>query len=128
MATLQADIAVNYANQVMSITQQLRNVLAAITPITGVNATKPLGTLWTALQTTAVLADGTLGAADASQTPNAAHPIDPRIYTQLNRAVKSGDLTNALQVLVDFQAFMAGTLEEPAGNGARAGNVNNVAA
>lgn len=126
MPRLQSDIAVDYANQVMGCVQQLRNLLASITPITGLNATSPLGNLWTALQTTATLADGTLGTADAAQTPNSAHVIDTRIYTALGRDVKSGDLSNALAVLIDFQTFMAGGELVP--NGARAGNVNNVAA
>ncbi len=122
MARLASDIGVDYGNQIMSIAQQLRNIRAAVAEIVTINAANPLGNLWTTLGTTAVNADGTLGTADGS--PNATHPIDPRAYPNLTRAVKSGDLTNGLQLIVDFQAFMAGT--QVNANGARPANINAI--
>lgn len=122
MAGLQVDNAVNYANQVMNIVQQLRNLRAACVEIVTINGTTPLGNLWTVLKTAALNTDGTLGTADGSVTST--NPIDTRVYTAMSRAVKSGDLTNALQCIVDFDSFMAGS--SLSANGARPANINAV--
>lgn len=122
MARLTSDIAIDYANQIIALATQLRNIRALIAEIVTLNVTSPFGNLWATFATTNTNADGTLATADS--TPNVAHPIDPRVYTGLTRAVKSGDLTNALQLIVDFQAFMAGTAL--VANGARPANINAV--
>jgi hypothetical protein len=124
MATLQSDTAVGYGNTVMLLVQQLRAIRAQAAEIVTLNATTPLGNLWNALSTTPLLVDGTLGVADTAQVPVLTHPIDTRVYTALNRAVKASDLSNALQELVDFVAFCAGTAI--ALNGARPSNTNAV--
>lgn len=125
MPTLQSDIAVQYANQLIGLAQQLKNVRAAVAEIVTVNSVTPLGNLFTVLNTTALASDGTLGTADAAGSPNSGHPIDPRVYPALSRAVKSGDLTNALQLVVDFSSFMAGSAISS--NGARPANIDAVA-
>lgn len=125
MSRIQTDIAVDAANQVIGIVNQIRALRTQIAELVKVNTDTPLGNFWTVLQTTAILADGSLGTADAAQTPNAAHPIDTRIYVGLARAVKSGDLTNALQICVDLNAFCNGTQVNAAAG--RPGQINNVA-
>lgn len=125
MPTLQSDIAVQYANQLIGLAQQLRSIRAAVSEIVTINATNPLGNLFTVLNTAALAADGSLGTADTPGTPVSGHPIDTRLYPGLSRAVKSGDLTNALQLVVDFNSFMAGTALSS--NGARPANIDAVA-
>lgn len=125
MPRLQTDIAVDFANQTMALVAQIKSLRTQIAEIVKVNTDTPLGNFWTVLQTTPLLADGSLGTADAAQTPNAAHPIDTRIYVGLARAVKSGDLTNALQILVDLNTFCNGT--QVNANSSRPGQINNVA-
>lgn len=124
MAQLTSDVAVANANQVMTLVQLLKQLRQQLAELVTVNANNPLGNLWNTLNTTAVLSDGELGTADAAGTPNAAHPIDPRVYPALSRLVKSSDLTNALQVLVDLQTFLAGTATTA--NAARPAQINAV--
>lgn len=123
-ATLQTDTAVKYANQVCSLVQQLQGVLANVEALAAINAANPLSSnFWNLLNTTALAADGSLGTADG--TPNTAHDIDPRVYAALARAVSATQLTQALQVLVDFNAFCQGTAV--AANASRPAQINAVA-
>lgn len=108
MGVVQNDININYANEVISLVQQIRNMKAAIAELLAINSQVPLGNLWATLKTTAINSDGTLGTAD-SGSPIAANPIDSRVYTNLSRAVKLSALNDGLGVLVDFNAFCAGT-------------------
>lgn len=107
MAQVQSDLAVSYANQVMSLIQQLRGMRQVIAELVTVNANNPLGNLWNVLRTTALAADGQLGTADG--TVVAANPIDPRVYPAISRTASQTALNNALQILVDFNSFCAGS-------------------
>lgn len=123
MAVLKSDVAVTYANHVLGLVSQIRSLRAAIAEIVKVNVDNPLGNFWAALHTASVGSDGSLGLPD-SGAPVAANPIDTRVYTQLQRAVKAGDLTSALQVLVDFSTFCDGL--QVNANLARPAQINNV--
>lgn len=108
MATLQSDIGISYANQIIQIVQQLRAIRAMCAEIQVINTNTPLGNLWNALNTTALNADGTLGAADA--TPNNAHPIDTRVYTQLTRGqVSATQLASGLTLVLNVNGLLAGS-------------------
>src|SRR5262252_5493135 len=106
-ATLQSDVTVNYANQVMSLVSQLRNLRAQIQDLLIVNTNNPLGTKWNALTTTLLNGDGSLGTVDG--TPTSGHYVDSRVYPNLQRVVTNTNLTDALQILVDLNTFCAGT-------------------
>lgn len=122
MATQQSDVAVNYANQVQNLVQQLTNIRSQVANIIAVNTVTPLGNLWNKLNTTPLLNDGNLGTADTQGTPVLADYIDPRVYPTINRTVKASDLANGLQALVDLNTFFQGTAV--AANGARPANLN----
>lgn len=122
MTIQQSDIAINYANQVMNLVQQIANVRTATATLIGINAVVPLGNFWNALNTTALNADGSLGTADNS--PVNGHYIDSRIYTNINRTVKNTDLSNALQVLSEFNTFCSGA--DTSSDGARPAFIDNV--
>lgn len=117
-----ADVAVVEANALMSICQQIRNLQTQIQGLLAYNAASPLGTPWSALNTAATASDGQLGTADGS--PNTSHIIDTRVYPLLNRAVSETQLVQALQIVVDFNAFCAGTAV--GANAARPAQLNAV--
>lgn len=123
MAQLQSDLAVAYANQVMSLVQQLRGMRQTIAELVTVNTNNPLGNLWNVLKTTALATDGTLGAADT--TVVAANPVDPRVYLSINRTVSQTALNNALQILVDLNTFCNGSALSA--NAARPAQIDAVA-
>src|SRR6185437_4356323 len=101
MATLQSDIAVNYANQVIGIVQQLRNLRAACAEIQTINSATPLGNFWNVLNTTALAADGALGTADGA--PNTSHAIDTRVYPALSRGqVSATQLASGLALALSL--------------------------
>lgn len=120
--TLQSDVAITIANQVITLVSQIKLVRSQVAEITKVNTDNPLGTLWNALKTCVLNGDGTLGAADG--TPTAGHSIDSRVYPNLQREVTNTNLTDALQILVDFIAFCNGT--QVNANAARPAQINNV--
>ncbi len=122
MSKQQSDIAVDYANQIQSMVQQIANLRAQVNSFLAINAVGPVGNLVNALNTTPLLADGSLGTADTLGTPVSGHYVDPRIYPNLGRVVKNTDLTNGIGVLTDFQTWSAGT--SLATNGARPGQIN----
>jgi hypothetical protein len=116
MATQQSDVAIAYANQVQSLVAQLVAIRAAATAIQTVNTANPLAAgFWNVLNTTALASDGQVGVSDSA--PNTAHAIDPRLYPALNRLESATDLSNGLQILVDFLVFCGGT--QPEANAAR---------
>lgn len=123
MARLASDIAIDKANAVDAMVQQIFNLKNQVAAIVAENAVNPLGTRWATLTTTAVATDGAVGTVDGS--PNAAHVIDPRVYASIARTVSPNDLAAALQVLVDFNTFCAGT--QVNANAARPAQINAVA-
>lgn len=121
MSTLQSDIAVQYANQIANIVQQMRNIRVNVAEIQAINANTPLGNLWNALNTTALAGDGSLGTADA--TPVTTHPVDPRVYPALNRGqVSATQLASGLALVLAFDQLMAGTAVSS--NGAAPATIN----
>lgn len=123
MSVLQSDVAVNNSNQVITLVQQMAALGKQAAAIMAVNTSSPIANLWNVLNTTVLASDGTLGTADG--TPNTAHPVDPRVYPAISRTVSPTGLTQALQVLADFNTFMAGTAVSA--NAARPAQVNAVA-
>lgn len=108
MAVQQSDVSVNNANQIIGLVQQMKSLRAAIADLLVVNTNNPLGTLFNAMPTTVLNADGTLGTADG--TPTSGHYVDPRAAANINisRVVKNTDLTNGLQAVVNLNSFLAG--------------------
>src|ERR1700743_3866324 len=103
MTLQQSDITVNYANQVMVAVQQIASLRSIVSALLAFNNVNPLATLWNELNTTALNADGSLGTADG--TPTSGHYIDSRVYPAVSRVIKNTDLSNALQVLTEFNTF-----------------------
>lgn len=123
MATLQSDLAINYANQIISLVQQMRNLRTTAAEIQAINTNTPLGNLWNVLSTTALSADGGLGAPNAS--PNTANPIDTRVYPTLTRGqVSANTLANGLALVISFVNLMNG--QAITANGATPATVNTL--
>jgi len=106
-ATVQSQ-AIQNANQIISLAQQLLGLYQAITNVN--NAWNDDGSLTVvqALATAAQNTDGSLGVADA--TPNAAHPIDTRVAANstLSRAVSANNIASALTQLNNIASFING--------------------
>lgn len=109
MATTHEDVAINEANIIMSLVGQIKGIRAAAAEMVTINAANPFGSAWNILNTTVLSSDGGLGTADTPGTPVNGHYIDPRLYPNIARLITNTDLANALQIIVDFQAFCAGT-------------------
>jgi len=103
--------------------QQILELKKRVAALVTENGVSPIGNRWATLTTTAVATDGGLGTVDGA--PNAAHVIDPRVYPNITRTVSPNDLNNALQILVDFNTFNAGT--QVNANASRPGQLFNVA-
>jgi len=95
--------AIQYANTLISDAAQLlslyQNIKANAQQFTDLN----IGGVLNSFSTTAMNADGSVGTADGS--PNVAHPIDPRVYTGLTRAVSANQVNamiNTLNFVVTF--------------------------
>jgi hypothetical protein len=107
VATQQSQ-AIQNANQVISLAQQLLNLYISITAVN--NAWNDDGSLTVIqnLATCALNADGSLGTADG--TPNNQHPIDTRVVANaaLQRAVSENTIASCLTQLNNIVSFING--------------------
>jgi hypothetical protein len=104
-----SDIAVQEINNYINLLIMAKGMRRSFTETLTENAAgggSYLANLMVALNTCAQNADGSLGAADAS--PVAAHPIDPRVYPALTRAVSSVALTGGGVILNNIITVLAG--------------------
>jgi hypothetical protein len=101
--------AIQIANGLITITQQLAGLKTSIDQLSAQYTSLTLGTPLAAMATTPVNADGTLGTVDGS--PNVNNPIDPRVPAQagLTRAVKATDIGSALTMLQAVSTLLAGS-------------------
>jgi hypothetical protein len=95
--------ALNAANSLMSIAQQLAALRATINQFVTQYNSEGYGTTWGNLATCAQNSDGSLGTADGS--PTSGHPIDNRVYTTLNKAVPATALTSGVTLIQQLQNF-----------------------
>jgi hypothetical protein len=106
MAATQQSAGVRAANTLQSLMQQMMSLRAQINDFVLQYNDNSWGTLWAAWQTAALLADGSLGAADGS--PVVTHPIDTRLaqFAGLQYDRSSSDMTSGVAMLQAFQAFL----------------------
>lgn len=95
--------AINAANGMLAISQQLSALRATINQFVTQYNSEGFSTVWNALGTCAQNTDGSLGTADGS--PNTAHPINTGTYTTLNRAVSATQLINGVAMIEQLQNF-----------------------
>ncbi len=95
--------AINAANSLMAIAQQLSGLRATINQFVTQYNSEGYSGVWSSLPTAAQNADGSLGAADGASTPG--HPIDTRIVTALNKAVTAAMLTSGVTLIEQLQNF-----------------------
>lgn len=108
VAATQQSQAIQNANTIISLSQQLLGLYNAITTLNNAwNDDASLGVIQH-LATAAQGLDGSLGAADAS--PVNANPIDTRVAANsaLGRAVSANTLTSALTQLNNIVSFING--------------------
>lgn len=106
--------AIQLANALLAVGAQTYNLQQQIAGIlsqwTQVNA----GAIYNAMATAPVNSDGTLGTADGSAVVT--HVMDPRVYTTLNRAISSNDLTALNTLVTSLNALLTGaTVSQQAG-------------
>jgi hypothetical protein len=105
------------ATQNSQVIQDANNLMALSAQLMGIyQAMVVLDASWTdhgdalalaAMGTTALNADGTVGAADGA--PNAAHPISLPLYPNLTRAVSSTQLSQAKTIMDGLVSYINGT-------------------
>lgn len=98
--------AIALANEMIALGQQLWNVQQQIQGAVQQFGQLTLATVFNAMATAAVAADGQLGAADIS--PNVAHVIDTRVYTQLSRVISANDLASLEGLLAAVDTLLKG--------------------
>lgn len=97
--------AINGANDLLFVMQQLQQVRATVDNYVRQYVAANYSAEWNAFPTAAVNADGSLGTADA--TPNTARPIDTRIanVSGLQVPLSATNLVNGVALLQALQAF-----------------------
>jgi hypothetical protein len=97
--------AINGANDLLAIMQQLQSVRAAADNWLKQYTASNYSAIWNALATAPANTDGSLGTADGS--PNIAHPIDTRIAALVNllTPISATNLVNGAALLQALDAF-----------------------
>jgi hypothetical protein len=113
MTTTLESQAIGVANTLLMTAQSLVALVNTINATSTEYTQLTLGTVFSAMATAAVNADGSLGTADA--TPNAAHPINPAALLTaqgltLNRAISATDLGSLLTFLQAVASLAAGNV------------------
>jgi len=98
--------AIQVANQIMSLSQQLLGIYQQMAVLDAAWTDDGVATTIAALGTTALNADGSPGAADG--TPNAAHPINLTSYPTLSRAVSSNQIAQAKTIMDGIVNYVGG--------------------
>lgn len=105
MAATPQSQAVNLANDLLSVAQQLQAARGAVDDFLRKYTALNLSAVWDALPTAAQNTDGSLGAADG--TPNNAHPIDTRVVSGLNIPLSANNLVNCVALFQALDSFFA---------------------
>lgn len=107
MTTTPNTQAIQVANQLMSLSQQLIGIYQQMVVLDAAWSDDSVATTIAAMTTTALNSDGTLGTADGS--PNVAHPISLTAYPTLSRAVSSNQLGQAKTIMDGIVAYVGGS-------------------
>lgn len=103
MADTKQTRALNAANSLMAIAQQLSALRATVNQFVTQYNSEGYSTVWSNLGTCAQNSDGSLGTADGS--PTSGHPINVGTYTSLNKAVSATQLTGGVTMIEQLQNF-----------------------
>jgi hypothetical protein len=98
--------AIQVANLIMSLSQQLLGIYQQMLNADAAWTDNAVATTIAAMGTTALAADGTIGAADGS--PNVAHPINLTTYPSLQRAVSSNQIAQAKTIMDGIVNYVGG--------------------
>lgn len=109
MAATLSTQAIQIANAEISIGQQLSFIKTQIDQLAAQYTQLTLSTVFAAMATCISNTDGSLGTVDVS--PNAAHPIDPRVAAQsgMTRAILATDLASLNTLLQAVSTLLAGS-------------------
>lgn len=99
--------AIQTANQIMSLSQQLLGIYQQMVILDAAWTDDAVATTIAAMATTALNADGSPGTADGS--PNVAHPINLATYPTLSRAVSSNQIGQAKTIMDGIVAYVGGS-------------------
>ena len=99
--------AVQVWNAMLSLAAQCQTLDDALATVLKQYANDGASTTWGAWPTTALNADGSSGAADAS--PTAGHPVDASKIPGLNRVTDAQSMTTLVSNLQLLQGFFDGT-------------------
>lgn len=106
MAATPQSQAIQTANQLMAMSQQLLQIYQQMVVLDGVWTDDNVATTIAAMTTTTLNADGSPGAADGS--PNSAHPISTTVYPTVSRAVSSTQLAQAKTIMDGIVNYVGG--------------------
>lgn len=100
--------AINGANDLLAIMQQLQSARAAADNWLKQYNAGNWSAIWNALATAPANTDGSLGVVDV--TPNTAHPIDTRVASQagLLTPISAANLVNGAAIIIALDAFFTG--------------------
>src|SRR4029077_14269975 len=105
MAATPQSQAINGANDLLFVMQQLQQVRATVDNYVRQYTASNYSAAWNAAATAAQNTDGSLGTADG--TPNTAHPIHTRLAGAANLSIpiSAANLVNGVALLQALQAF-----------------------
>lgn len=103
MADTKQSKAVNAANALIGINQQLVNLMTSIDGFVKTYNSESYSSVWNNLPTAAQNADGTLGTADG--TPVTTHPINTGLITNLLKAATATQLVAGVTMIEQLQNF-----------------------
>lgn len=107
MAASPQSQAIQTANSIMSLAQQLLGIYQQMVILDAAWTDDAVATTIAAMTTTALGADGAPGAADGS--PNIAHPISLTAYPAFSRAVSSNQIGQAKTIMDGIVAYVGGS-------------------
>jgi hypothetical protein len=107
MAATPQTQAIQNANTIVSLSQQLFNLSAAITQANQAWQNNGSGGILAAMGTVALNADGSLGTADV--VPVISHPLNPATYPGLARALSSNQYASLLTIINNIPTYVGGT-------------------
>lgn len=105
MSATKEAAAINGANAMIQLAQQIANLRASINAFVTQYSDEGFSTVWSNLATAALNTDGSPGTVDGS--PNTTHPIDTRATANsgLSKAVSQTQLVNGVSMLEQMQNF-----------------------
>ena len=106
MPATQNSQVIQDANALLSLCQQFMALYQNMVAFDAVWTDHGAATALAAMGTTALNADGTIGAVDS--TPNTAHPINITLYPGFTRAVSSTQIAQAKTIMDGVVAYVNG--------------------